>query len=129
MIKLHEKNPFNSHKVIFNSWSDAERDFRWSLNQKASIVLRVHPSVKDTKKINFRIGTLGRQRIIVKFNDSLIGEETLDAWDTQVSFVLSPKIIRFDSTNTIIFELPDAKVPSNGDLRVLSVALREFSLH
>jgi hypothetical protein len=129
MIKLHEKNPFNSNKVIFNSWSHPERDFRWSLNQKASIILRAHPSIKDAKKIDFRIGTLDSQRIIIKFNGILIGKETLDAWDTQISFILSPKIISFDSNNTITFELPDAKTPNNGDPRVLAIALREFSLH
>jgi len=128
MIKLHEKNPFDSDKVIFNSWSHPETDFRWSLNKKASILLRAHPSIKNAKKIIFRIGTLESQRIIIKFNDILIGEATLDAWDTQISFVLSPKIINFDSNNTITFELPDAKTPNNGDPRVLAVALREFSM-
>ncbi len=72
-------------------------------------------------------GTLGEQKITMSINGTGIYSGALEAWD-KVLDIPFDKILLKDGTNTLAFELPDARQPGNGDQRILALALRSFQI-
>ena len=75
-----------------------------------------------------RIGTLGKQEIRISINGVVIGSKKVNSWDTEIHFTFEPGILNKDKVNIIQFQFPDAHKSSNGDNRVLAMALKEFQL-
>jgi hypothetical protein len=74
------------------------------------------------------LNTLGKQRVRVFLNDTLLPEQELEGADIRMEMRFSPSLLRSSHTNQLVFELPDARRPNNGDPRVLAIALKKFVL-
>jgi len=74
------------------------------------------------------LNTLGKQRVRVFLNDTLLTEQELEGIDIWMEMRFSPSLLRSNQINQLVFELPDARRPDNGDPRVLAIALKKFVL-
>ena len=57
--------------------------------------------------------------------NSMQNLEGIDIW---MEMRFSPSFLRSNQINQLVFELPDARRPNNGDPRVLAIALKKFVL-
>ena len=74
------------------------------------------------------LNTLGKQRVRVFLNDTLLTEQKLEGIDIWMEMRFSPSLLRSNQINQLVFELPDARRPNNGDPRMLAIALKKFVL-
>jgi hypothetical protein len=74
------------------------------------------------------LNTLGKQRVRVFLNDTLLTEQELEGIDIWMEMRFSPSLLRSNQINQLVFELPDARRPNNGDSRGLAIALKKFIL-
>lgn len=119
---------FDSDKLAFDSWSNAEEEFRWSLGQSPSLHFAFNDSV-DAQKVRelvLRFRPLERQRVSILINQQPVLEEEFSGSDIFEVVITVPAGTLREGSNTLRFELPDARLPGNGDTRELGLAL--FSL-
>lgn len=116
----------NSPSVTFVGWSEPEGDFRWSSDDLSSIYFPVERS-SYTGSITILATYLGQQRVTVTLNGFILGNYSSQEVRGPISIKFNPNLLEFDGLNTLEFRLPDARMPGNGDVRVLAMALREIS--
>jgi glycosyltransferase involved in cell wall biosynthesis len=118
---------FMSGKLNFIGWSVPEPKFRWSLGNRSLIEFETG-DLSYEGIIRLLLNTLGKQRVRVFLNDTLLTEQELERIDIWMEMRFSPSLLRSSHTNQLVFELPDARRPDNGDPRVLAIALKKFVL-
>ena len=119
---------FDSEKLAFDGWSDAEQEFRWSLGHSPSILFALDDTVdaERVREMVLRFRPLERQRVSMLINEQeVLTSEYSDSNIFEVVITVPAGLLR-QGTNTLQFELPDARLPGNGDTRELGLAL--FSL-
>jgi hypothetical protein len=107
-------------------WSVPEQNFRWTDGHEAEIVFYLpEKKIMLCRGIRLLFNTLGEQRVAMFLNDSLIFDGLLQG----IGKELMIETTNFHpSQNRLVFKLPDARQPGNGDPRVLGLALREFEV-
>lgn len=123
----NEKINFKSSKAIFQGWSHPEKEFRWSLNNDATIYFKLNPkNLKGLLKLN--INTLGKQEITLSINGHNIGKKIVHGKNKVVKYTFDPSIIKNNKINRIKLEFSNAHKPNNKDKRILAMALKSFSI-
>lgn len=120
---------FRSEKIGFDSWSNAEAEFRWSLGHspKLHFILNSQQALDSIGAIGLRFLPMGQQSVEIFVNNHLLSEEAYDgSVAVEITLAMPPALLRVGN-NTVSFELPDARMPGNADARVLGVALFEVS--
>jgi glycosyltransferase involved in cell wall biosynthesis len=118
---------FMSGRLNFIGWSVPEPKFRWSLGNRSLIEFETG-DLSYEGIIRLLLNTLGKQRVRVFLNDILLTEQELEGADIRMEMRFSPSLLRSSHTNQLVFELPDARRPNNGDSRALAIALKKFIL-
>ncbi len=127
-IRPREVVSFNDTRIKYISWGAAEDTHRWSLGKRAIISFKL----KDINEplageIVMGCGSLGKQRIIASLNGTKIYEGTLDTTQNILTMKFDPELLVFKGDeNKLEFILPDAHLPSNGDIRKLAILLNSF---
>jgi hypothetical protein len=118
---------FMSGRLNFIGWSVPETNFRWSLGNRSLIEFETG-DLSYEGILRLLLNTLGKQRVRVFLNDTLLTEQELEGIDIRMEMRFSPSLLRSSHTNQLVFELPDARRPNNGDSRGLAIALKKFIL-
>jgi len=132
LADLSEINPgdFVSHQsnaIIYINWNDAEPTHRWSNGKFSSLLFKIDISRQFENTLELHLGSLGRQTISVSINGTKIYSGALVAWDTVLEVPFNKGLLR-NGSNTLAFELPDARQPGNGNPRDLELALKSFRI-
>lgn len=116
-----------SNTLIFLGWSGAESTHRWSDGKLASIIFKVDVSRNFEGALRLHVGALGQQKITISINGAEIYSGVIETWDKIMDVHLDKTLLR-NGSNTLAFELPDARQPGNGDQRILALALKSFQI-
>jgi ADP-heptose:LPS heptosyltransferase len=119
--------PHSSGLVQWIGFSPGESQYRWTDGRNAMIrfSLEDDEAPPGSGRILLVADTFGRQRIRARANG-------LPAFDRVLRGKRRLLVIRVGNLrlgrNTVEFELPDARVPGNGDPRMLAMAVRRFKV-
>ena len=128
-INLGEVIDHNSNALIYLGWSSAEPTHRWSVGKASRLVFKVDAHQKFEGVLKLRVGTLGSQKITISLNETQIYSGVVDAGDKVLDIPINRTLlVSGEDTNTLAFELPDARLPGNGDPRILALALKSFQI-
>ncbi len=122
---------FRSDRLGFDSWSNAENEYRWSLGKtpKLHFLVDSPQNAEALKGLALRFQPHGQQIVRIYVNDHLLYDEQADAQGPVIATLSLPPALIRQGHNIIRFELPNARMPGNGDPRVLGVALFELVLN
>ncbi|MBN1595820.1 class I SAM-dependent methyltransferase, partial [candidate division FCPU426 bacterium] len=128
-ISAAEVLPHTSRKLFFINWSGSEFTHRWSSGKSPEIIFAVDEKERPRfqGKITMRAGFYERQRIRIYLNNHKIFSGKYKSWDDRISVRFNPAWLKVGNNN-IRFALPDARQPGNGDVRVVALALKSFSI-
>lgn len=126
-IRPGEVIDHNSNALIYLGWSGAEPTHRWSDGKLSRMAFKVDAPQKFEGILKLHVGTLGEQKITMSINGTEIYSGVVEAWDKTLDVPFDKTLLR-DGTNTLAFELPDARQPGNGDQRILALALKSFQI-
>lgn len=123
-VKLGVKYNHKSHRINWlRGWSHPEKDFRWTEGHEAELGFCLsEDDLVRCAGIRLVFHTLGTQRIQCYLNGDMIFSGVFQG--TGRELILSSGGFRLN--NHLLFRLPDARRPDNGDPRVLGIALREI---
>ena len=112
-------------KALFQGWSEPDQGVRWSLGKMASLVVLI----ADPSRFQGTLDLIGRshgpQRIGISWNGHAIFDQRMQLASEGLK-VRFPKEWIQSGYNVLSFDLPDAKMPGNGDLRVLALRLKDI---
>jgi hypothetical protein len=117
---------FDDSRVPFINFSQAESNFRWTNSKKSEIYFNIKHKNDFNGEIELHIATLGKQRISILLNKEKIYQNTLDTRDKIINLKFDKNILNSDKINKLIFILPDARLPGNGDTRILAVQFKSI---
>ena len=110
---------FKSDKLLFFSWSAAEKTHRWSAAKSTDIFFIIEDSNKFQGEIKLTVMSLGKQRVTISLNQNKLLTTTVNSMDEQITLKFNPDLLKDNAKNILHFDLPDAKKPGNGDTRTL----------
>jgi glycosyltransferase involved in cell wall biosynthesis/ADP-heptose:LPS heptosyltransferase len=111
--------------VDWRGFSGAEPEFRWTDGNRAAMLFDCPEGTPARGRLILLIDTIGRQRIIARLN----ALQVIDTVESGSHIALRMQVANLESgRNSLEFELPDAKVPSNGDGRRLAIAVRRLQI-
>ena len=122
---------FRSDKLGFDSWSNPESEFRWSLGNspKLHFLLDAEHKTEAIRSMGLRFQPLGQQKVQIQINGHTLFDQQIDSQGpVEVTFSLPPSLLQMGN-NVISFQLPNARQPGNGDSRTLGIALSEIVLN
>ncbi len=119
-IKSNEVFTHKDGNLKFRGWGQAEETHRWSVGNRSVILFKFKEDKKSlVGEIEFQGGSLGQQHIIAKLNGTKIHDGMMEA---KLKMKFAPKLLKGkNQENELAFELPDARVPGNGDMRRLAI--------
>jgi hypothetical protein len=126
-IKSGEIISFNQKNILFSNWYASESTHRWSSGNLSSIAFKIDTTQKFEGVLALNVATLGKQKITMSINGNEIYSGVVEATDKTLDVPFDKTLLR-DGTNTLAFELPDARQPGNGDQRILALALKSFQI-
>jgi FkbM family methyltransferase len=120
---------YNNKKIPtkYKDWSHEEKTHRWSEGESCSLQFKIPEKAEVLGKIILSGFSYGPQRIYVSLNGKSIYKVTLSGAHQQVEIKIPMGVFQ-NGLNNLEFELPDAKIPDNGDLRRISFALQEITI-
>lgn len=111
-------------QAAFIGWDHAGARFRWSFCPSAAIVFRLEAVEQKPYVVSIVSGALRSQEVSVWLNGHLAGEATFSGLPVAempppVVFPLDPAWLRPNALNEIVFEIPQASMPTreNRNLR------------
>ena len=123
-----EEITFASDRVVFLGWWDPGATYRWTSGTTSTIFFMGDELIASIKgELDLEAGSLGRQRVIITLNGKQIFSQELNSWEVSRAIHFSPALIT-SGENSLVFQLPDARQPGNGDPRVLALALKAFRI-
>jgi glycosyltransferase involved in cell wall biosynthesis/ADP-heptose:LPS heptosyltransferase len=117
-----------NHKSSLIEWSGfsgIEPEYRWTDGNRAAMLFECPEGMPERGVLTLLIDTLGPQRLIARLNGKQVIDTVVDG--SHIRLDMHVTNIEGDR-NKLEFELPDAKVPGNGDLRQLAIAIRKFKI-
>ena len=112
----------DSAKLLFRGWYNSEGRHRWSKGSDSCINMLLDPTALAIRKLVLKGNTCGTQRMGILFNGVRLYSGELAGAPEKLIFDLPSDLLKVGE-NTLQFELPDARVPDNGDPRLLGFAL------
>lgn len=129
-ITLGEPKSHKAKDVIFLGWSVAEPTHRWSEGKYSRIIFKIDAIKQFEGVLQFHMATYGKQTIIISINDTMIFSGAIESWDKILQVSFDKTLLRdVEGENTISFELPDAHLPTNGDGRMIALAIKSFQIN
>ena len=129
-LQCDQNYNFRASVLVFDNWARAERAWRWSLGEQASIMF-VGPTetdIGDSPILELNVGALGTQRAIVTLNGESIGQFEVTGFATQTQrFSIPQGILKPSEINELSFRFPDARQPETRDLRVLAIKFESLA--
>lgn len=122
---------FSSSNAEFDGWSPPEVGHRWTSEKKSSITFSLnHPRADFWGHLYIDASTNGDQRIKIFLNGHKIysgyfSDLHYSNWDRYLRF--SPSFLN-EEKNSLVFNLPDARPPGNGDVRLLAIDFKGLKL-
>jgi FkbM family methyltransferase len=114
-------------RTKFIGWSKEEPTHRWSEGLSCSLEFKIPEITEALKKLILKGFSYGNQCINVILNEKSIFKTTLTGAPQELEIKI-PRGVFKTGLNKIDLELPDAKVPDNGDPRKLGFALQELQI-
>lgn len=127
LISTKEVYSPESNHLFSEGWSVSESTHRWSNGNLSRLVFIIDDPEKFEGLLKLQVGTLGKQKITISVNDTDIFSEKVESWDQSLDVYFDKKLL-INGKNILEFQLPDARLPGNGDLRILALALKSFQL-
>lgn len=109
------------------SWSHDENDHRWSMGNLSSINFYLNDVDMECNALFIEGKTYGIQRLLLTLNGIKIYEIELSDVKEVLKVDLPQNLLR-SGENVLNLELPDARIPGNGDTRMLGLALVSFKI-
>jgi hypothetical protein len=116
-----------SGALFYRGWSGAEPTHRWSESKYCDVYFNLDTNLEYDGVIKLRIGSHGPQYVVISLNGSVIYAGQIDVWDDFIDIDHDRSLLK-NGTNKLVFELPDACPPDNGDQRILGLALMSFQI-
>jgi len=116
-----------SEPVLFESWSRAELDFRWSEGSRAAIFFPLEGDC-CVGRLTLLADYYGRQKIIVSLNGVEVARYDARNARSDITVEFDPALIANGELNTLEFFFPDARRPNNGDKRFLAMAFKKLEI-
>ena len=126
-LKPGETLRFDAGKIRWEGSSEPEPAHRWSDGKRATMRFVLKAGQDWQGKLALRAGTLGTRRIGVRFNEINLGEQTLRLNDEDWIIDLNGAPHYVEGDNELVFELPDARAPGNGDPRHLALWVKQIT--
>ena len=120
-LPLGERIPHTSGLVIWQGFSGAESDMRWSDSRSASVSF-LSCGASSSHTLYLRWKTFGRQKVMASFNGIGVLDLEVDTRDATIAIELPQMRI---GMNRLSFELPDARKPERDDDRHLAIGVFE----
>jgi len=114
-------------RTKFISWSHEEPTHRWTEGESCSLEFHIPENTEVSKKITLKGFGLGHQRVNLILNDISTYQTTLTGAPQELEIQVPNGAFK-TGLNKIDLDLPDAKVPGNGDPRKLSFALQNLKI-
>lgn len=110
-------------------WHAAEENFRWSNGNRAKIRFKALADATYKGRFSLSFSSLGVQSVSIFLNGHLLGIYQLDGRNYRMDIAFKADQLNREDVNALVFDLPNARTPGNGDPRVLSIALRELTIY
>jgi hypothetical protein len=112
----------DSPLLSFTGWSNSEKSHRWTEGKSSSVDFALNSDGVNTKKLTLKGASWGEQHLSLFLNGKQIysGKLTGAAQDLIVDI---PADLLRKGSNSLKLQMPDAKVPGNGDPRVIGFSL------
>ncbi|MGF6261519.1 glycosyltransferase involved in cell wall biosynthesis [Paraburkholderia youngii] len=117
------KQTHRGERLEWIGFSDAETDFRWSSTSSPRIRFLWGGDSEAT--LNLQCTPLGRQWVTLYLNEVKVWSGLIS--DSKSEIFCSMKGLT-PGANEIRFELPDARMPSDADKRLLAIAVHRFEI-
>lgn len=117
-----------SHKSISLDWigfSGSESQFRWSDGHTAEIRFSCPEDIPPSAVLSLKFDTFGRQHIMAIFNGVQVYDRTHEGADIELNIPVSNMK---NEKNRLVFSLPDARFPGNGDGRRVGLAMKSLRI-
>jgi hypothetical protein len=114
-------------RTKFISWSQEEPTHRWSEGELCSMEFNIPENAKALKKFIIKGFGFGHQRVNFILNGKSIYKTTLTGAPQEIEIKVPNGAFK-TGLNKIDLDLPDAKVPGNGDPRKLGFALQNLKI-
>ncbi len=115
--------------AAFSGWYGPTGDRCWSRGHTAGLDIRLPQTTPGEQvRLTLRASGLGPQRVTVRVNGTVVGVMDLDRTPANHHLQLPATKLRFGEINSLVFEIPDARAPDNGDPRILGVNYRWIRL-
>jgi arabinofuranosyltransferase len=131
--KIHSGTTYyhNTNHILFEGWSYPEDQHRWSSNLVASFLFNIdfiEGGKNSEGKIVLSFYTFSKQRVELILNGKII-YSGIPLEDSSNGLVIPfDSYILVNGLNKLQFNLPDARIPGNGDQRVLALSLKSFKI-
>lgn len=115
-------------EVLLVNWSEFSGAVRWSLGNRVGLVFRAQDPEAFEGRLEMQGTSLGPQTIRMEWNGHAFFDQKvmMTAEGLNLSF---PKELIRPGSNILRIDLPDARMPGNGDLRILGLRLRDLRIH
>ena len=116
-----------SDKIYFeNGWSNPEPTHRWSDGKKSTLYFRINEDSICSLYSEIKGFTLGNQFVEVLVNSDTVFSDRVNGYFSKV--IPIPTALIKNGLIKLEFLLPEARVPENGDPRVLALALQSIKV-
>lgn len=126
-LKIGSRYKFDSDMLVFKGFSTPENNFRWSDEKESEIAFKLS-SYADIEMLSLDINmaTLGMQSIEIMLNNKLIFSDKISTTNKTISLKINSSILK--ANNILNIKLRDAKMPGNGDARILAMQFRYLEI-
>ncbi|MEM7585576.1 MAG: glycosyltransferase family 39 protein [Acidobacteriota bacterium] len=119
---------FTQDTYFLEGFSSAESGWRWTDGDTATLAYPMGERPDAPIALKLTAGTLGRQRVLLSFENQPLGELELEGFEPSTrTLVIPPELLSPHSLQHIQLTLPDALTPE-GETRRLGLAFIELSL-
>jgi glycosyltransferase involved in cell wall biosynthesis/ADP-heptose:LPS heptosyltransferase len=116
---------YKSNYIEWKGFSGIEPQFRWTDGDTAAMQFDCPETMPACGTLTLLIDTLGEQRIIARLNGKKIFDEVKDGRHIELSMQAQNFQV---GHNKLELELPDSRMPDDGDSRKLAIAMRSFRI-
>jgi hypothetical protein len=124
MIIKDEELKFNSTKLEFYGWSDAEKTHRWSIGDSASIKFNIKNIEHIKGFLSLYVSTLGRQEIKVTLNGIFIANIKLNTRGEIIDIPFESKYLK--NKNMLKFEFSNPHKAHKESSRILALDFKSM---
>lgn len=114
---------YNSSLIEWRGFNASEDGFRWTQGHGAEMRFLYPSQQSSSGTISLAFSTLGKQKIIASFNGKQVFDEIQEGNTIELKI---PVTNLQEGINKLELTLPDARLPGNGDSRILALAVKSL---